>query len=924
VATAFGTRLGPYEVTALLGAGGMGEVYRARDTKLNRDVALKILPEAFAIDGDRIARFRREAQVLASLNHPNIAAIYGFEDSGSAHALVLELVEGPTLADRIAKGPLPLDEALPIAKQIVEALEAAHEQGVVHRDLKPANIKVRDDGTVKVLDFGLAKALEPPSGPGKELANSPTITSPALMTGVGMLLGTAAYMSPEQAKGRPADRRSDIWAFGCVLYEMLTGKRAFGGEDVADTLAFVLSREPEWTALPAESGGNIGRLLRRCLQKDPQRRPSHIAILAYEIDECQQASAAALPGTSGGRPIPRWWLAFIIPAACLVGVALATFIARGGEPTVRSGPVTRFSLVLPETERITDPQFRSVAISPDGSRIVYVANRRLHLRSMSDPAAAVIPGTELGTAIGEPVFSPDGRSIGFVSGLGGSGAAIKKIDITGGAPVSLAQTRSNNVLGLAWVGDDIVFADPSSGLVRLSASSGKQQVLVPPSADEVIEGPTLLPGGDVALFTVANRRAAAGGAEAIAITADIWDSAKIVALRLRTGERKTLIDGGSDPHYLANGQLLYAVGGTLFVVPFDIKQLAVTGERAAVLNGVARTFVGRGATGMAQFSASETGSAVYISGPAGPIPGASRLALIDRDGKVDPSGLRLPAGVYERPRISPDAKQLAFGSEEVGGANIWIYDLSASAAARQLTFEGRNHYPIWSADGQYVAFQSDRDGDAAIFRQRSDGTGTAERLTKPEPGTSHAPESWSSDGDHFLYTVEKGGTNSLWVFSMTTKKGEPFARVQSRRLISAMFSPDGRWIAYTITTGAANQVLVEPFPATGEKHLAASSGARPQWSRDGKQLFFYNTFATYVVAVMTHPTFSVTNPDPLPFNVYVGRGPGFGRDTDIMPDGQHFVAVVPSEDAPADVTSARQFQFVFNWFEELKQRVPVK
>jgi serine/threonine-protein kinase len=899
----------------------MGEVYRARDTKLNRDVALKVLPPEFALDPDRVARFKREAQVLASLDHPNIGSIYGFEDTEGIQALVLQLVEGPTLADRIAHAPLPLDDALPIARQTAKALEAAHEQGIIHRDLKPANIKLRPDGTVKVLDFGLAKLLDTTATTGEarayspELTHSPTITTPA-MTQLGVILGTAAYMSPEQAKGRPADKRGDIWAFGCVLYEMLAGKRAFEGEDVSETLAAVIKSEPDWAALPEDVPTNVVRLLRRCLRKDPQERLPHIAIAGYEVDEPPTLQAESTRSFTRVMRLANPWTWAIAVFIILVSAVPLVLWLRTRSPT-QAPILTRFELTLPDSQQITDPQHRSVAISPDGTRIVYVANRRLYLRSMSDPLARLIAtdGSPAGGSIGSPVFSPDGRSIAYVSALGGQGAAIKRIDINGGASITVAKTDSNNVLGLSWSGDDILFADNSNGLVRISAASGKQQVLIRSSANEFVQGPTMLPGGEVVLFALGTRRGPGN-----VPTVEVWDTAKIIAYHLRTGARKTLIEGGSDPHYLPTGHLLYALSGTMFVVPFDPRALEVTGERVPILNGVARTIVARTATGMAQFAISGTGSAVYIAGPAAATADQPKLVLVDRAGKMEP--LKLPPGFYERPRISPNGKQLAFGSEETEGAVVWVYDLFGNTAPRQLTFEGKNLFPIWSADGQRVAFQSDRDGDGAIFWQRSDGTTKAERLTKPDAGTSHVPEMWSPDGQHLLYTVEKGGTNFLWVYSMDRKKGEPIADVQSPRLISAAFSPDGRWIAYTVTTGGTNRVFVQPFPTTGVRFLIGT-GARPQWSPDGKELLFYNTDRTFVATVTTRPTFATTPPVALPFNVFGGRGPGFGRDADIFPNGQRFVAVVASPDTTLR-TGVRQLEVVLNWFTELQQRVPAK
>ena len=431
-----GRQLGPHRILSLLAIGGMGEVYRARDTRLNRDVAIKVLPEQLALDPDRLARLKREAQVLASLNHPNIAAIYGFEEADGVQALVLELVEGPTLADRIARGRIPLDEALPIARQIAEALEAAHEQGIIHRDLKPANIKVRDDGTVKVLDFGLAKALEPAGVASSTASLSPTITTPA-MTQTGIILGTAAYMSPEQAKGKPADKRSDLWAFGCVLYEMLTGARAFGGEDISDTVAAVLRDEPDWRALPAGTPASIRRLLRRCLEKDRRRRLADAADARLDLDEAAAESTAPIPAPIASKPVPRpvWKRATPIVAAVLIGALAAGSVVRRFTPAVAPS-VARFTLTLPEGQEYTNTGRPVVAISPDGTRIAYVANQRLYARALWEAEAEPIAGTDFGSAILNPVFSPDGQMIAFWQI---ADATIKRIALVGGAAVTICR-----------------------------------------------------------------------------------------------------------------------------------------------------------------------------------------------------------------------------------------------------------------------------------------------------------------------------------------------------------------------------------------------------------------------------------------------------------------------------------------------------
>ena len=937
-----GTKLGPYEIVAPLGAGGMGEVYRAHDAKLHRDVAIKILPEAFAADADRVARFQREAQVLASLNHAHIAAIYGLEE-GPAEAgrhpfmaLVLELVEGATLADRIAQGPVPLDEALPIARQIAEALEAAHELGIIHRDLKPANIKVRPDGTVKVLDFGLAKAVGSAEAghhdPGgvrlqADLANSPTITTPA-MTQAGMILGTAAYMSPEQAKGKPLDKRADIWAFGCVLYEMLTGTRPFDGEDVTDVMVAVLSKEPDWTRLPVDTPPPIRKLLRRCLDKDRKRRLADIADARFEIDEALTAPSAAEVAAASPATVPRplWRRALPVVAAAVVASALVGAIAWTLRPPMPSSPVTRFALTLGEGQQIIVGNSQTVAVSPDGTRLVYAANNQLYLRSMSDLEARPIPGTQQpeGSVPFTPVFSPDGQSIAFFSQWD---RAVKKIAVSGGAAVTICPVDEIRVLGMTWDAGGIVFGQ-TKGILRVSANGGQPEVLVSAKDGELVYGPQVLPGGEWVLFTVAT-----------AATSDGWDKAQIVVQSLKSSERKTLVSGGSDGRYLPTGlgspkraereggHLVYALGGVLLAVPFDLPRLAVTGGAVPIVEGVKRS---QGTTGVAHFSVSSTGSLVFVPGPVSTSSAQSDLALIDRNETVQP--LKLPPGAYEYPRLSPDGTRIAFGSEDGKDAIVWIYDVAGARSARRLTLEGRNRVPVWSADGARVAFQSDRDGDFGLFWQRADGTTPAERLTKPDKDTAHVPESWSPDGKTLLFSVAKGSSYAVAALSLedkNVKKVTPVGGIQSSFPPSATFSPDGRWVAYSASApGApAGSLFVQPFPPTGATYpISKGSGFHPTWSPDGKELFYFIGVGGgqfMALSVTTRPTFAFGNPVPVP-RPFVVRGPGFERNYDITRDGKRFLGVVAAGQTESGAPAAPQIQVVLNWFEELKARVPTK
>jgi Tol biopolymer transport system component len=898
-----GARLGSYEILAGLGAGGMGEVYRARDTKLGRDVALKILPESFTHDPERLARFRREAQVLAALNHPHIGAIYGLEEanpstgSGATQFLILELVDGESLDKRLARGPVPPDEGLMIAKQIAEALETAHEQGIIHRDLKPANIALTKDGNVKVLDFGLAKLRAGGAGEAGasfDLSNSPTITSPAMMTGVGVILGTAAYMSPEQAKGRVADKRSDLWAFGCVVYEMFTGKRAFEGEDVSDTLATVLKGHPDWSALPPDLPQPVRGLIQGCLRKDRRERISDSSTALFLLN--QPAAAVEAPGT---QPLPRplWRKALPAVVGLLVGAAAAG-AAFWKTRLPLTAAVTRFAIALPVGQQLTLSRL-AVAISPDGSRIVYAADNRLFLRSMSEIEPRTISGADLAIT---PVFSPDGQSLVFYSdGL------LKRIAVGGGVPVTICQT-SISPTAIAWGSEGILFVQGGIGIMRVSPNGGKPEMLVALSVADTANGPQMLPDGDTLMFTIARR--AAGG--------DPWGKGEVVAQSLRTGKRKTLIEGASDARYAPTGHIVYVVGGTLFAVPFDLAKLAVTTGPVPIVEGVRR--VTSLPVGAAHYAFSNSGSFVYVPGPASG--GQQDVMLFDRKGGAEP--LKLPAGSYAYPRVSPDGKRLTLETIDGKETNISIYELSGASSVRRLTFGGNNRFPIWSADGQRVAFQSDRDGDPAVFWQPADG-GTAERLTKPETGASHVPESWSPSGDTFLFSVAKGSEMSLWTFSVQDRKAAMFDDVRSSTMpTDAVFSPDGRWVVYQIGEAGRGEstTYVQPFPPNGTKYQIARGG-RPLWSRDGRELFYIPGPGQFMaVTVRTQPTFSFTNPVAVPRGFGVAD-PASPRPYDITPDGRLVGIGAPGQTQSGSLGPA-QIHVVLNWFEELKARVPTR
>jgi serine/threonine-protein kinase len=860
----------------------MGEVYRARDSKLEREVAIKILPDAVANDPERLARFEREARVLAALNHPNIAQIYGVEE----RALVMELVEGETL-----RGPLPVEVALQLARQISEALEAAHEKGIVHRDLKPANVMVTPAGVVKVLDFGLARAADSSTASG-DPANSPTLTiSP---TRVGMILGTAAYMSPEQARGKTVDRRADIWAFGVVLYEMFTGKQTFTGETITDVLASVVKEQPALDHLPAR----VRRIVERCLQKDPRQRWQAIGDVRLEIEALLADPDGDANPRTDARPL--WKRAIPVLVAAILAAVIGGVIAWNFKP---SAPpfVSRFTVVLGEGQLFTNSGRSVVAISPDGTQMVYVANRRLYLRPMGQLEAKAIPGGEEARGVTSPVFSPDGRSIAFFDN---AELVLKRIAVTGGSAVTICQAR--NPWGMSWDSTGIIYGEGTGGILRVSPNGGNPEVLAAVKNGEVAAHPQMLPGAQAVMFTLTTAERD-------------WDLAQIVVQTLKSGARKTLIQGGSEARYLPTGHLAYFFGGTLLAVPFDPRRLEVTGGAVPILEGVTRNaFIG-----VAQFDFSSTGSLIYVPGQALLKSLQNSLVIVDQKGGIE--SLKFPPAGYNFPRVSPDGKRLVYEMDNGKEAAVWISDLSGFNASRRLTFQGVNRYPVWSADGERVAFQSDREGDAGIFWQRADGTGTAERLTKPENGVVHIPDSFSPDKQQLSFTAVRGSTSAVWTLSLRDQKATLFADFPSALAEGSMFSPDGRWVAYSVdlpSSGADNTVYVQAFPVAPGKYQI-SQGNSPLWSRDGKQLsFFTGPGTSSAVNVTTEGGFAFTSPVPIPRGALLGS-PAGPRRFDFLADGR-LIGVVGAGLIQTAAPAIQQINVVLNWFEDLKQRVAAR
>ena len=771
-----GVRLGPYEVIAQIGVGGMGEVWRATDTNLKRAVAIKVLPEAVAADRDRLARFQREAEVLAALNHPNIAHIHGLEKSGGTTALVMELVEGPTLADRIARGPLPVDEALAIAKQIAEALEAAHEQGIVHRDLKPANVKVREDGTVKVLDFGLAKAVEP-AGASSDMSRSPTITSPA-MTQMGMILGTAAYMSPEQAKGRAVDKRTDIWAFGVVLYEMLTGRRPFDGEDMTEVLGAVVRLDPTWEALPADVPPAIRTLLQRCLVKDSRRRVADVAAALFVLEHQAAPPPTALV-VPPGRIRTSSLAAGIAGAFILAGLAAAVTWLLTRSPTpdvVRTTIATSGTTALAVHGADSD-----IAITQDGSRVVYRGTNQLVVRTLNQLEPAILSG--LGSPRG--VFlSPDGQWVGYFDGIN-----LQKVSITGGAPVTITQALSRGSegpRGATW-GDDgtIIFATNArnKGLQRVSSSGGEPAVLTVPDAERGENEhvwPEFLPGGKSVLYTITPR-------------SGIVENSLIAMLDLETGTSKPLFRGGSHARYVPTGHLVYGLAGTLRAVAFDLARLEVVGTAVTVVEGIMTS----AASGSADMALARNGSLVYVSNADSDSRG--EVTLVDRQGhpNVLPG---MAAGGYRDVRVSPDGARLALTFQN----DIWIYDMRRTTMTQLTRDPAQDKSPLWTPDGQRIIFTSRRRGYAELFVRAADGTGSDEPfLERGKDLVDLRANAWSADKTRLLIVQVGAGTA---IGEIPIDRPSEFRQLVDTDSQSPV-SPDG-WIAYE----AGLQIYVERYP----------------------------------------------------------------------------------------------------------------
>jgi serine/threonine-protein kinase len=895
-----GSRLSAYEIISLLGAGSMGEVYRALDTDLKRQVAIKVLPASLAGDTERLARFQREAEVLAALNHPNIAHIHGLEKADGIIALVMELVEGPTLADRIAQGPIPLDEALPIARQITEALEAAHEQGIIHRDLKPANIKVRSDGMVKVLDFGLAKAMETTvagEGGNHSLTNSPTITSPAMLTGVGMLLGTAAYMSPEQAKGRPVDTRSDVWAFGVVLYEMLTGMRPFGGDDVGDTIAAVLRQDVNWTALSPSTPTAVRWLLARCLNRDVKNRLRDIGEARIVLAD-PQASRTVETSSIGSLRLPWTYAAALALVSLVVGALIGAsiwFAMRPEPPQVVWTTISTSGASALEQQGID----LDVAITPDGRQVVYRASNRLVVRALDTLEPRVLDG--LGSPRG-PFISPDGEWLGFVDGT-----VMKKVLLKGG-PVAVIASIGDNPRGATWGPDGtIIFATGTiaTGLQRVDASGGEPALLTTPIRERELDHlwPEFLPGGRAVLYTIPS------------LTRSV-ETSKIAVLDLQTGVSKTLITGGSHAHYVPSGHLVYGAVGGLFAVGFDLEHLSVKGMPSPVLDGVVTT-VG-GATDIAIAS---NGTMVYVPGRGDGV-GPLTVLSMDREGRAL-SLPNLPADAYRDVRVSPNGAQLALATQD----DIWIYDIARAGRTKLTTDPAPDIAPMWTLDGKRIVFTSRRAGYSELFWRPADGSGSEERLlSRSHDSIDLNANSWSRDGSHLLFaevSSNKQVVASIEQLSIAHPEESQVLLKNDANHGRAAVSPDGRWLAYESNRSGRTEVYVDRYPSMEDRRPVSIDGGRlPLWGSNGQELFFVSLDGRqmFVVPVQTGPTFVAARPRVL-FDPGMQPIQGGSRPADVAPDGRFFVIRSAAADAGG---RALNLVVVQNWFEELKRLVPTR
>jgi eukaryotic-like serine/threonine-protein kinase len=884
-----GTRLAQFTIKAHLGSGGMGDVYEATDSKLGRSVAIKLLPDAFARDAERVVRFEREARVLAALNHPNIAGIHGLERVDGRTFLVMEYIPGETLAERVKRGPIPIGEALGIARQICEGLEVAHEKGIVHRDLKPANVKITPDGRVKTLDFGIAKAIESRASGGSNDADSPTLTPPTLMTGAGVLLGTAAYMSPEQARGQDVDKRSDIWAFGCVLYEMLTGERPFAGATTTETLAAVLERQVDWTKLPSSTPATIRTLLRRTLEKDPRRRLHDIADVRIEFDEVERSPDPVPAGK------PRSW----IPWAIALGAVAIAAVVAAWAITTRAGPVS--SSPPPEVSRtvivpaapVPSQGEGGLALSPDGRLLAYVAEhdgvRQLYLRHLDHFESAPIAGTE---DADDPAFSPDGRWLAFAAA-----GKLEKVAVDGGRPVPVCDFSVGH--GIYWASDDeIVFGNGLvRGVQRVPASGGPPTPMTTLQPGELEQNyPVVLPGGRAILFLSLTD---ADGPRPI--------NRHIIAYSLETGERREVATGAAAAYL--DHRLLYVQGDELLAVSFNSERLATAGVPSLVLQSIRLSELG-----LPQIAYSRTGSLAYVPGNIDEH--QASLVWVNRDGSEELTNVRDLS--MDMPRLSPDLSRVTvtLNATEPGrtGADAWWFDLARGQRTR-VTFDVSTQFSLWAPAGTRIAYNSSRSGQAQIYIKDL-GEDTDQRV--PTNPNTHFPLSWSPDG-RFLaaVSVSPETANDIWVYDLQDPSASRAFIATPFREGAPTFSPDGRWIAYTSLKSGRSEIYMSPFPGPGEEiTISTNGGNEPLFARKAGELFYRQGDAMMVVDVALSPKVTVSAPRRLFADPYAHSSAAW-PDYDVTPDGQRVLMVKRRPIEPA-----MRINMIFNWLQELERLAP--
>jgi eukaryotic-like serine/threonine-protein kinase len=901
-----GTRLGPYEIVAPIGAGGMGEVYRARDTKLQRDVAIKVLPDLFARDPERLARFEREARSLAAVSHPNIAQIYGVVElppgrggHGGIHPdgihLVMEYVDGEDLSQRIAReGAIPLDEAIPIAMQIAEGVAAAHEQGIIHRDLKPANVKVREDGTVKVLDFGLAKALASPdlrSGPtASSLENSPTITSPFQMSQLGVVLGTAAYMAPEQAKGKALDKRVDIWAFGCVLFEMLTARKPFDGEDVTDVLAAIVRDQPDWSRLPAATPPAVRTLLRRCLEKDRRERLPDIGAARLELKEVQRGGtpdiAAPIPAASRRRTAMLPWViaGFSVLAALVVTAVLVTHQSTGTIPDPR---VVKSAIPLPAS--LTAAPVMRLRVSHDGRRVAFVAQDQsgrpvIWIRPLDGLTAQPIAGTSDALA---PFWSPDDRWIAFYAE-----GRLKKIDLATGAVITLCD--ASGAPAGSWSRDDVIlFTYRSNAIWRIPASGGTPvQVTEVRPGEQTHISPFFLPDGKHFLFSISASGARQPG---------------VFVASLDSKERVQLLDVPTNVAY-ANGHLLFLRDTTLMAQPFDPATLTLRGSGIPLAEGLQTN----PASGTGAFSVSDTGVLVYQTGSSA----GTQLTWFDRGGKV--LGTLGEPKAYRNVQLSPDNSTVSVTITTTGTqGDVWLFDV-ATGQRRRWSFDELTSGALWSPDNRFLICAVSRGGPNAVrdlYRRSATGSGGAELLLRDD--TDKVPLDVSVDGQTLLYrTASSLAAGSLWLLPLEGDR-KPRPLLSGDTTISgAAISPDRKWLAYASMATGRREVFVTSFPdATGQWQVSTDSGDNPVWRADGHELFFYATDGVRAVDVKPSSGRFDSGPERRILSAPVPAA-GLGTRTTyaVTRDGQKFLVNTWNT-----TMAATPLTLVVNWPETVKK-----